>query len=72
MAVKEVKWKFEWENENEFKLTQENEVGEKTVLVMLEENGCIRTVWGSVTDMVAQYLSNLMGRIGKDMKEEAP
>lgn len=72
MAVKEVKWKFEWENENEFKLTQENEIGEETVLVMLEENGCIRTVWGSVTDMVAQYLSNLMGRIGKDMKEEAP
>lgn len=72
MAVKEVKWKFEWENENEFKLTQENEVGEETVLVMLEENGCIKTVWGSVTDMVAQYLSNLMGRIGKDMKEEAP
>jgi len=72
MAVKEVKWKFEWENENEFKLTQENETGEETVLVMLEENGCIKTVWGSVTDMVAQYLSNLMGRIGKDMKEEAP
>jgi len=72
MAVKEVKWKFEWENEIEFKLTQENETGEETVLVMLEENGCIKTVWGSVTDMVAQYLSNLMGRIGKDMKEEAP
>ena len=72
MATKECKWKFEWANEEEFKLTQEDDQGVETVLLCIEENGCIRTVWGSITDMVAQYLSNLMGRIGKDMKEEAP
>ena len=72
MATKECKWKFEWANEDEFKLTQEDDQGVETVLLCIEENGCIASVWGSAAGMVTQYLNNLMQKIGDEMKAGPP
>jgi len=62
--------KFEWQNEVDFKVTQKMD-GEDTILIKIEENGCIGRLWGTVTEFMSQYQSQLMHKIGVEMKKEA-
>ncbi len=64
----EVEIKITWENDNFFKMTQKHNGGDIHVVIEVNENAHIESVWGDIANICRKYLNSELNTIGKQMK----
>lgn len=59
-----------WENNVGFCMTQKVNSDPEKIIIKLEENGDIASLWPHIEDACQQFFNNLLSKIGSDMRAE--
>lgn len=58
-----------WENDNYFEMTAKPDDGEPTIILRMDENTHLPSLWHNVTKICASYLEKVLKDIGKEMAQ---
>lgn len=63
---------IEWQNETSFEMRFKNKASEETIVVRLEENGCIGKIWPEIAIACKKFFDYQVDVIGGEMLALAP